>query len=452
MALNTTDRAISTVACDLAQEVGDGLRTVVLSPPGTVESLKGTFVMDAEGAAEIIRHFDAHGNDVPIDFDHATLDSPAGQAPAAGWITKIWHDDRKGLLGLVRWNPKAREGIRSGEYRYLSPVLIIRRDDRRAVRLHSAALTNRPAIPRMEALAASARDADLFAMDAGDGSPMGLVRRIAGFLKITNPRSVADVLKAALDQLEELSPEADIDTDTEAAEEAAASSWRMAMADGTGKPEDVSLLGMELAKALNAAGVTVNAEDPAAVLRAAVDFITGKSSDGEVAASVRKHFKLPEGAGKDAVMVAMGGAGATRGAMEAARDVDRFLAPYLHKQVVRNGEDERYPASAQFDREDYERVVALAHSDRALCKRLLEERVRNMPPQGRMKAPSEHQTMRFSLIGDAAREWESSKTLRGLSEVTAYVCQKLRDAGHSDVLTDDEKHYVTEASVRVPTE
>ena len=35
-------------------------------------------------------------------------------------------------------------------FRYLSPVLLIRKSDRRAVGLHSAAVTTKPAIPRME--------------------------------------------------------------------------------------------------------------------------------------------------------------------------------------------------------------------------------------------------------------------------------------------------------------
>jgi hypothetical protein len=61
------------------------------------------------------------------------------------------------LLASVAWNEKARAAIWAGEYRYLSPVFLVRKSDRRAVELDSAAVTNRPAIPAMEPLAASTR-------------------------------------------------------------------------------------------------------------------------------------------------------------------------------------------------------------------------------------------------------------------------------------------------------
>ena len=71
--------------------------------------------------------------------------------------------------------------------------------------LHSAALTNNPTIPRMEALVASSRlDADLIALASDDKSPMGLLRRLAGVLKLTNVKRTQDVLEAALAKLEAL--------------------------------------------------------------------------------------------------------------------------------------------------------------------------------------------------------------------------------------------------------
>lgn len=134
-------------------------RTVVLAPDGRVESTVGTFIMDASGAAEIIAAFDRHGVEVPIDYDHQTLGgafaAPDGKAPAAGWITGLAYESGRGLLADVRWNAETRDLIRGGQYKYLSPVLSIRKSDRRAVGLHSAALTNKPAIPAMERLAAS---------------------------------------------------------------------------------------------------------------------------------------------------------------------------------------------------------------------------------------------------------------------------------------------------------
>jgi len=158
MTERTTDRALECQSVG-TPEVGDGLKTVRLVPDGITESTNGRFTLDAEAAALMIEGFDRQGVELVIDFEHQTLggaySAPNGQAPAAGWITKLWYERDRGVLALVRWNPKTRDAIREGSYGYVSPVLIIRKSDGKAIGLHSAAVTNRPAIPRLERLAAS---------------------------------------------------------------------------------------------------------------------------------------------------------------------------------------------------------------------------------------------------------------------------------------------------------
>ncbi|MDO8632531.1 MAG: phage protease [Phycisphaerales bacterium] len=150
------DQALQLVSC--AGTDGE-VRTVVLAPDGVVESKQGTFVVDAAGAAEIVAAFARHGVEIPVDFEHQTLGGEFaagdGKAPAAGWITRLAYEKGRGLLADIRWNADARELIRGGQYGYLSPVLLVRKSDRRAVGVHSAALTNKPAIGGMERLAAS---------------------------------------------------------------------------------------------------------------------------------------------------------------------------------------------------------------------------------------------------------------------------------------------------------
>ena len=75
--------------------------------------------------------------------------SPDGTAPAAGWITALEAVEGEGIYATVEWTAKAAEFIKAKEYRYMSPVIFISDDDRRAVKLASVALTNTPA---MEAL------------------------------------------------------------------------------------------------------------------------------------------------------------------------------------------------------------------------------------------------------------------------------------------------------------
>jgi len=151
------DMGIRMVVC--TPKEGDGLIRVMLAPWGLVRSLMGDFTVDEESARLISEAFAKEGRDLPIDFEHATMGgrygTPSGAAPAAGWITTVSATPGVGIFGLVKWNNQARDMIRNDEYRWLSPVLVVRKSDAKAVALHSAALTNKPAIQdSMQKLAA----------------------------------------------------------------------------------------------------------------------------------------------------------------------------------------------------------------------------------------------------------------------------------------------------------
>ena len=151
------DRALQCEAFSGA-DLGDGLKTVKLAGWGRIERTNGDFIIDDEGVPEILRTFAEHGTAIPIDVEHETLPErqpAAGSRGAIGWIEKVFAEANKGLFGLVRWSDVGKALIRSDAFRYLSPVFLIRKDDRRVVGVHSAAVTNRPAIPRLERLAAS---------------------------------------------------------------------------------------------------------------------------------------------------------------------------------------------------------------------------------------------------------------------------------------------------------
>ena len=94
--------------------------------------------------AEIISYFAARGNDIVIDYEHQTLEG--GQAPAAGWIKELQDRGPDGLWARAEWTEKAKEYLANKEYKYLSPVVLVRRADNKAVAIHSVALTNAPAI------------------------------------------------------------------------------------------------------------------------------------------------------------------------------------------------------------------------------------------------------------------------------------------------------------------
>jgi len=172
-----------------ATDLGDVPRWVLIVPWGVVEGAGDRFIVDEEAGRLAIEAFEAHGTDIPIDYEHQTLGgeyaSPTGQAPAAGWIRRLVlrvpradaagpgsdgqgqegqgegsraQPDRAedggpaGLWAEVQWTEPARAQLAARQYRYLSPVAIVRKADRRLVAIHSVALTNKPAIAGMRAI------------------------------------------------------------------------------------------------------------------------------------------------------------------------------------------------------------------------------------------------------------------------------------------------------------
>ena len=118
-------------------------------PKGHVSSTKGDFEVDDRDIAGIIRQFKARRLDLVIDYEHQTLSDV--QAPAAGWIKDLYPGE-DALMARVEWTQKGREYIANKEYRYLSPVVLVKKADQHAAVFHSAALTNTPAITGMFAI------------------------------------------------------------------------------------------------------------------------------------------------------------------------------------------------------------------------------------------------------------------------------------------------------------
>lgn len=143
------DRELAPLTATSLAESGVPTR-LLITPWGRVESTSGAFIVDEESARLVVQAFEEHGADLPIDYEHQTLGgqfaSPTGQAPAAGWIKGIEAVPQEGIFALVEWTEPAIEQLAAKQYRYLSPVAIIRKSDRKLIGLHSVALTNKPAI------------------------------------------------------------------------------------------------------------------------------------------------------------------------------------------------------------------------------------------------------------------------------------------------------------------
>ncbi|MCL6612621.1 MAG: phage protease [Peptococcaceae bacterium] len=134
----------------IACEAGEGAAVpteIQFLPYGRTVTDKGEMLVDELAVRELMKFLAAKKNDIVIDYEHQTLEG--GEAPAAGWIKEITFKGADGLWARVEWTPRAMEYLRNKEYRYLSPVVWARKSDNRVVYIHSAALTNTPAIDGM---------------------------------------------------------------------------------------------------------------------------------------------------------------------------------------------------------------------------------------------------------------------------------------------------------------
>ena len=139
---------------------------------GHVVSSKGEFDVDEESHRAIKAQIAQRGVDLVVDYEHQTLKGV--EAPAAGWVKELKLEDGF-IKAVVEWTSRGAEYLKNREYRYLSPVVNVRKADSKATGLHSLALTNTPAIVGMTAIVNS----DNF---EGGQNTMDIIKKIAQLL------------------------------------------------------------------------------------------------------------------------------------------------------------------------------------------------------------------------------------------------------------------------------
>lgn len=181
---------------------------IKILPLGRVHSLKGDFNVDEESFELIRKQFKDRKLDLVIDYEHQTLSDV--QAPAGGWIKELYKGE-DAIIAKVEWTAKAAEYLKNKEYRYLSPVVLVRKRDQKATAIHSVALTNTPAIDGMFALVNS-----LDIEDISEGGNIMDLKELAKALGLPETateeeikKAVEDAAKAAerLKEMEEKKPE-----------------------------------------------------------------------------------------------------------------------------------------------------------------------------------------------------------------------------------------------------
>lgn len=120
--------------------------------PGNLKGVTAkAWRLTPEDADALLALWRQRATPVVVDYEHQThLSRENGQpAPAAGWITAL-EATPEGLFASVEWTDKARAHIRAGEYRFISPTFSFDRRSGAVLELHSAALTNNPALDGMD--------------------------------------------------------------------------------------------------------------------------------------------------------------------------------------------------------------------------------------------------------------------------------------------------------------
>ncbi|MGE5605621.1 MAG: phage protease [Bacteroidota bacterium] len=114
---------------------------IQLLPHGWVKSEQGQVLVDDFSMAEINSFFEKQFG-INIDYLNQSLVNPT--ASSAGRIRKLDSRGQNGLWGELYLSPDAQKEIDSNSYRYISPVVIVRFSDNRAVGIHSIGLTKEP--------------------------------------------------------------------------------------------------------------------------------------------------------------------------------------------------------------------------------------------------------------------------------------------------------------------
>lgn len=180
---------------------------IPILPLGHVKSQKGDFNVDEESFQLMKDHMMQRGIDIVVDYEHQTLDNV--QAPAGGWIKEIYLQD-KTIAAKVEWTEAAKKYLGNKEYRYLSPVVLVRKADDKAIVLHSVALTNTPAIDGMFPIINSI-DLDQYEDQAHQGGKKTMdlkaLAKLLGLPEDSTEENIMAAIKETLGEVEKLKDE-----------------------------------------------------------------------------------------------------------------------------------------------------------------------------------------------------------------------------------------------------
>ena len=168
-------------------DVGGAPEIISVLPYGHVVSQKGEFDVDEESLKAVKEQIAQRGVDLVVDYEHQTLTGE--RAPAAGWVKELFAEDGH-IKARVEWTIPAKQYLENKEYRYLSPVITVRKTDNKAMGLHSLALTNTPAIAGMTPIVNSST------FQGGETTMNELIKKLAAALGLGEDADEEQILTA----------------------------------------------------------------------------------------------------------------------------------------------------------------------------------------------------------------------------------------------------------------
>ena len=107
--------------------------------------------MERMNAKEVITTYMKRGTDLFIDFNHASLNPKTPEdGVAAAWFDLDMKEDGIHMVN-IKWTEIGKEYLKKDEYRYLSPVIRLDKNNK-VIRLVNVALTNLPSTDNLEPL------------------------------------------------------------------------------------------------------------------------------------------------------------------------------------------------------------------------------------------------------------------------------------------------------------
>lgn len=277
-----THRPVALAACNFELPVQVGETRVIdiqLTPAGFFKPRDGRkldvpgWFINADTAPRVIERFGTRQTPVVVDYEHQTLHKETnGQpAPAAAWMRALQWREGSGLWASVELTDQAAEQIRTGAYRFVSPVFLYHETTGEVLSIEMAAITNTPAIDGMQAMELRAAASFAFHSESEEESPMTLLNAVRAALGLPETASEADAIAACSALPTRLSTLQSLTTALGAEESGAVAACSALQHKATASPDPAKYVPVAVVEGLHSQIAALSATNTAAEVTALVD-------------------------------------------------------------------------------------------------------------------------------------------------------------------------------------